>query len=269
MILPLRPTPPKGQSMLELVLVLGAVAAMLMMVLMVGVVGDLGIRTSLAARFSAFDCDARPDACGQSASPTEAKLRSTVILSDRRDVLASDQAPLKTMKTLGANAEVLQRASDIRLSIDLPRVDGADKNLLTKLADAFRGFGMKAGPLIFDLPSPDQLTRSTVRTALWGSRGTGSGYPQMPTIQLTSRVAMISDTWAASDRTDASRRIGLGESPASVVHTALDALYIPGKDLLMPVLDAIGLESGTGAFRGAFHRVDHDTAYANSRVRIR
>ena len=37
----------------------------------------------------------------------------------------------------------------------------------------------------------------------------------------------------------------------------------------MPVLDVIGLESGTGAFRGAFHRVDHDTAYANSRVRIR
>jgi hypothetical protein len=239
----------RGQSMVELVILLSALSLFMTAVVLLGSVGDSGVRTSLAARLAAFDCDTRPGFCRGDAQETQQQMQNGYLSGKFRDHL--------------------QKPSDITLTIDMPRVDGADKSLLSKLADAFRGFGLKAGPLIFGLPSPDQLTRSTVETVLWRSNAQLSSGIQMPPLRQVSKVAMISDSWSADGAQQFLSRVRTGEHPAQLLTSAASIAYFPAKDLLMPVMDAVGLESNTQAFRGAFHDVNTDAPYSNARVRIR
>lgn len=241
--------PPNGQSLIELTMLLGILSLLLTALVLVGFVGDSGIRTTLAARVAAFDCDSRPVFCRDQSSETAQRARESYLLGRFRDYL--------------------QTPEDVRLSVDLPRVDGADKNLIGKLADALRGFSLKAGPLIFGLPSPDQLTRSTIQTVLWRSRVSLPGEVQMPAISQTTRLALISDSWSADTRSHVMSRVRAGEQPIGLLSGAASVAYFPAKDVLMPVLDAVGIESNTQAFRSAFHNTNPDVSYSNSRVRIR
>lgn len=256
---------PSGQAVIELAIVLLLFSSLLFAILVIGVVGDFAIRTTHGARFSAFDCDSRPGGCRQSSAQSESNLRSTVILSSQREVLPGDVVSPTYWRSLHQSRQVIAGATDIRLEIDRPKVDGADKNLLQKLANTFRSFSLKAGPAIFDLENPDHLVRSTVRLTLWSSsRQTSS--PDTPSLQLSSRVAMVSDDWAAVDRSDLIARVQRGESPSSLLDGAVTALYFPAKDLLMPVFDLVGLERDTNSFRNGFHRIDHDQPFSNSRM---
>lgn len=267
---------PAGQSLIELLLVLGVLSGMLVMTMVVGVIGDTGIRTSMAARLAAFECDVRPGACSASAAASAAHARSVVLHDDRGDVLAAEAGATlpdsprrgRVIRTLHRDQHVIEHDSDVHLSIDLPRVDGADTNLLAKLSDIFRRFGMGSGPALFGLPSPDQLTRSTVHTTMWSSRAPAVTPMGLPKISMSSRVAMISDSWAASDRPEFFSRVDHGKTPSSIVAGSVEAFYIPAKDLLMPVMDAVGLESGTSAFRSSFHRPDHDQVFSDTRRRL-
>ena len=243
-----RACPPKGQSLVELVILLGVMSVLISSVVLVGFVGDSGIRTSLAARIAAFDCDSRPGFCRQESFEAERRMRESYLLGKFRDYL---QVP-----------------EDVGLLVDLPRVDGADKNLIGKLANALRGFSLKAGPLIFGLPAPDQLTRSKVQTVLWKSDASLPSGIAMPSIHQTSRLALISDPWSADTGSHFVARVRAGEHPLGLLSSAASAAYFPAKDLLMPVMDAVGLESNTQAFRGSFHNINPDIAYSNSRVRI-
>lgn len=240
---------PRGQSMVELVILLAVMSLLMTAVVLLGFVGDSGVRTSLAARLAAFDCDSRPGFCRGDVQQSQQQMRDGYLLGNFRNYL--------------------QKPDDIRLSIDLPRVDGADKSLLSKLADAFRGFGLKAGPLIFGLPTPDQLTRSTVETVLWRASTRLTGGIEMPSLRQTSRVAMISDSWAADGAQQFAARVKTGEHPAQLLSSAASLAYFPAKDLLMPVMDAVGLESNTQSFRGAFHNINADVPYSNARVSVR
>lgn len=241
--------PPNGQSLIELTMLLGILSLLVTSLVLVGFVGDSGIRTTLAARVAAFDCDSRPGFCRDRSLETAQRSRESYLLGKFRDYL---QAP-----------------EDVRLSVDMPRVDGADKNLIGKLADALRGFSLKAGPLIFGLPSPDQLTRSTVQTVLWRSNVKLPGEVQMAAISQTTRLALISDSWSADTRSQVMIRVKAGEHPIGLLSGAASVAYFPAKDVLMPVMDAVGLESNTQAFRRAFHNTNPDVSYSNSRVRIR
>jgi hypothetical protein len=240
---------PHGQSLIELIILLGVLSVLMTAVVLVGFVGDSGIRTSLAARVAAFDCDSQPGFCREGSSEPERRMREGYLLGKFRDYV---QAP-----------------QDVKLSVDLPRVDGADKNLLDKLAGALRGFSLKAGPLIFGLPSPDQLTRSTVQTVVWRSEARLPSEVRIPTLRQTSRLALISDSWSADTRQHFAARVRDGEHPIGLLSGAASVAYFPAKDLLMPLLDAVGLESNTQAFRNAFHQVNPDIPYSNSRVRVR
>lgn len=258
---------PYGQSLVELVVITGVLSALLLMATIVGVVGDQAIRTSSAARLAAFDCDLRPGYCRSDMSETERKVRTLMFSSDQREVLAKDAPAMREFSSLRSNRQVVEKFQDVRLAVDLPRVDGADKNILEKLADKFRSLSLKAGPAIFGLPSPDQLTRSTVTAVLWDSHD--SHQPLFaPRLQIQNRVALISDTWSATDRNDFVSRSRSGESPLALLGNVIDAMYLPGKDLLMPVADLVGLESNTRSFRNNYHRVDYDLPYANSRARV-
>jgi len=257
---------PRGQAMIELAVVVMIFSSLLAAILVVGVVGDHAIKASQGARFAAFDCDARPDYCRQSFRRAESKLRSALVFSDQREVLPDDHTLPRGWKTLGKSQRVIAGPDDVRLGIDLPRVDGADKNLLEKLAGIFRSLSLKAGPALFDLANPDHLIRSTVNITLWSPSRDGYFETVIPKIEASSRVALVSDAWAAVDTEDFSRRIRQGETPSTLVDGALKALYFPTKDLLMPLFELVGLESNTGSFRDQFHEVNHDLPYANSRV---
>ncbi len=241
-------TSPHGQSMMELVFLMAIMSLFMSALVLLGFVGDSGIRTSLSARLAAFDCDSRPGFCRDDAQHSATNMRESYLLGNFRDYL--------------------QEPNDIRLLIDLPKIDGSDKSLLSRLADAFRGFGLKAGPLIFGLPAPDQLTRSTVETVLWRTTTKLPSGIEMPSIRQTSKVALISDSWSANNAGQFVARVKTGEHPAQLLSAAASIAYFPAKDLLMPVLDAVGLESNTRAFRDAFHNANPDIPYSNSRIRI-
>ena len=260
--------PPRGQSLLELVLLLLIMSAFLMMLLFIGNIGIAGLKTSQAARFSAFDCDNRPGFCrGLSSNPVQ-KIRSAVFYSDQKEVFPFDSPSWKAVDSLGAQRAVMHRPEDVSLSLDLPRVDGADKGLLSRLSDLFRSLSMKAGPAIFGLPTPDHLARSTVSTVLWDAP-IQSASRLVPRLTISSRVALISDSWAAADQSEFFKRVREGETPSALAAQAIEGLYIPGKDLLMPVFSGVGLERSTAEFRSRFHSVDHEIAYPGTRVPTR
>jgi|688.fasta_scaffold287210_2 hypothetical protein len=260
--------PPQGQSLLELMLLLSIMSALLMMLVVIGNIGIAGLKTSQAARFSAFDCDNRPGFCRALSSTPVQKIRSAVFYSDEKEVFPFDSPNWKSVDSLGAQRIVMHRPEDISLSLDLPRVDGADKGLLSKLSDLFRGLSMKAGPAIFGLPTPDHLARSTVSAVLW-DMPIQSADRLVPRLTVSSRVALISDSWAAAGQADFFKRVRDGETPSALAVQAIEGLYIPGKDFLMPVLSGVGLERSTAEFRSRFHSVDHEIAYPGTRVLAR
>lgn len=260
---------PQGQSLLELLLLVGLISALMMMILLIGTVGMASIKTSQAARFAAFDCDNHPAFCRQKGFTPEQKIRSAMFYADRQEVFPLDAPGWKPFRSLGRHQVVLQQPEDVLLSIDLPKVDGADKSLLSKLSDLFRGVSMKAGPALFSLPTPDHLSRSTVRTVLWASSDLSTKGNLVPRLELTSRIALVTDSWAASDRADFHYRVKEGETPSLLASQAIEGLYLPGKDLLMPAFDLLGLDSNTSRFRAGFHQVDHDVAYPGTRVNDR
>ncbi len=254
---------PTGQGLVEMAILLVVFGALLSAIGIIGAVGQAALGTSLAARFAAFECDVRPDYCRQTWGATQQRIRQDLL----KVVGSAESTESAVRRSLSENSRLIERSSDIRLAVDLPRVDGADRNLLEKLADAFRSFSLKAGPALFSLSSPDQLTRSTVSADLWGSGSWVKDSRLMPSIQLSSRLALISDTWSASSAMQFDHRVRLGQTPSRLADTAISALYIPSKDILMPTLDVVGLESGTEAFRNRFHRPDLDQPYGSTRIR--
>jgi hypothetical protein len=268
---------PSGQALIETVVVLGMVATLLAGLMIIAYVGDSGLKNSQATRMASFDCDVRPGHCRTGSQISQTRIQTFVFGKSDSEIQSVPVASNDTIKppefrSLGRDRRAIESADALRLAVDAPRVDGAEQGLLLKLSDAFRSFTMKAGPSLFGLPSPDQLTRSTVSLDLWGSRrmeNVSSGESPITLVRLQSRLAMISDSWAAADRQQFHRRVRDGESPLKVLDVGVSALYLPGKDALMPVMDAIGLEADTRPFRQAFQNVSHDTPYGNSRVSVR
>jgi hypothetical protein len=267
--------------LIETVVILGVFATLIAGIMIIGFVGDAGLSNSQAARVAAFDCDVRPGHCRSGSQAAQSRIRS--IVYGRRDAelqsltSASGTANTPEFRSLGENRKAIESPDALRLIVDAPRVDGAEQNLLIKLSDAFRRFTLKAGPTLFGLPSPDQLTRSTVSLDLWKSHPSDAGLAgqpdrgalQIPALRLQTRIAMISDSWAAADRTQFHRRVKEGESPSQALDVGVKAMYLPGKDALMPVMDLISLEVNTRPFRDAFQNVSHDSPYGNSRVTVR
>jgi hypothetical protein len=260
---------PCGQAMIEMILLLAVIGLLGVAISLIGVWGTVSTKVAQSARVAAFDCDMRPGYCVNQSPTVESNLRARMLSSDRREILAGDQPPLLRYSSLHQHARLFEKSEDIRLVVDLPPVDGADKSLFLKLADAFRGLAMKAGPALFDLSSPDQLTRTTVRATLWASRGQGFKVNQLPSLEFQSRLALISDSWSADDRSMFYSRTALGENPSQFAEAVANYFYVPGKDLLMPTFDFIGLDHNTKTFRDGFHEPNHDQAYKNTRLRIR
>jgi hypothetical protein len=260
---------PQGQSLVEMMLLVGVISLLVVVISWIGVWGSVSTQVAHSARSAAFDCDMQPGYCSMTSQIQQQNLRVRLFSSDRREILSLDQPELRSYQSLHRAGMIFEKPDDIRLLIDLPKVDGADKNLLAKLSDTFRSLSMKSGPAIFGLPTPDQLTRSTVRASLWGGKVQKSSALHLPAIQFQSRIALISDSWSAMDAQHFYRRVQEGEDPSQFADAAVSYFYAPAKDLLMPALDLVGLESNTKSFRDRFHRIDHSIPFPNTQTRIR
>jgi hypothetical protein len=260
---------PQGQALIEMMLVIGVIGLLAVLISWIGVLGSVSNQVAHSARSAVFDCDMQPGYCVTTSHVQQLNLRTRLFSSDRREVLSQDQPSFRNYQSLHKAGTIFEKHEDVRLLIDLPKVDGADKNLLAKLSDTFRSLSMKSGPAIFGLPTPDQLTRSTVRASLWGGKVQKSSALHLPEIQFQSRIALISDSWSAMDAQHFYRRVQEGEDPSQFADAAVSYFYAPAKDLLMPALDLVGLESNTKSFRDRFHRIDHSIAFPNTQTRIR
>jgi hypothetical protein len=261
-------TPPAGQGLLELAVAIAVLMAVLTALMAVGMVGDVSLRTSAASRYAAFDCESRPHRCLSDLSAIRQIARAQVVGNTREPVLARPEVTLPNHRGVHQLAGALRSESDIQLSVDLTRVDGVEANLLHRLSEIFRVYGRKAGPGLFDLPTPDHFIRSAVSTRLWASQDPQAFNRLMPRIELNSRLALVNDSWAATDITDFQTRVTEGSSPSDLLRQTRSVMYLPAKDVLMPLLDQLGLESGSDSFRAAFNRVDVDTPLAPSRARF-
>jgi hypothetical protein len=263
-----RITPPAGQGLLELAVAIAVLMAVLTALMAVGMVGDASLRTSAASRYAAFDCESRPHRCMSDLSSVRQIARAQVAGNPGEPVLARPVVTLPNHRGVHQLAGALKSESDIQLSVDLARVDGVEANLMQRLGAIFRDYGRKAGPGLFDLPTPDHFVRSSVSTRLWASRDSHVFSRWMPRIELNSRVALVNDSWAAGDVTEFQVRVTEGSSPSDVLRHTRSVMYLPAKEVLMPLLDQLGLESGTDSFRTAFDRIDVDTPLPSSRVRF-
>lgn len=262
---------PSGQSLIEMTLLLIVTSSLMIAVIWTGVSGFMSIQAAHGARLAVFDCDMRPGHCITSIDTPEQHVRVRLFSSGKNEVLARDDIDLVQFDSLGRDKPVLERPEAIQVRIDLPRVDGADKGLFAKMASAFRGFAGRSGPAIFELSAPDQFTRATATAVILGSQPESAPSNQrrldMPQVKYQSRVALLSDSWAAIDSGDFANRTRKGESPSEFGSAISETFYTPAKDVLMPVFDLIGLDHGTRQFRDAFHKVKPDSVYPETKGR--
>lgn len=260
---------PRGQSIIEALVLILALWGLILCISIVGLVGQRSIKNVEGARFASSDCDVQPGLCRVSYTTTLDKMRKINFLSDR-DFYTSNNITKNSLSfySLNQNHAYLRKVEDVNLSLDFPKIDGADRTLPGKLMETFRGLALKAGPAIFGLSSPDFLTRTSARQTLWSSEfGRNSGL-LAPSLETNSRVAMISDSWSASSGVDFRDRVKVGQTPFQLMNVSAEAFYGLGKDLLMPLMDWVGLEVNTHAFRQAFHEIDNEQVYANTRVGV-
>lgn len=260
---------PRGQSLIEALVLIFALWGLILCLSIAGLVGQSSIKNVESARFASSDCDVQPDFCRVSYTTTLNKMRK-INFSNDKDFYTSNYTTKNSLSFYSLNQDhgYLRKLEDVNLSLDFPRIDGADKNLLSKLLETFRGLALKAGPAIFGLSSPDFLTRVSARQTLWSSdSGRNSGL-LAPSLNTNSRVAMISDGWSASSGVEFRDRVRIGQTPLQLMNVSAQTFYGLGKDLLMPLMDWVGLEVNTHAFRQAFHEIDNDQVYSNTRVGV-
>jgi hypothetical protein len=137
---------------------------------------------------------------------------------------------------------------------------------MQRLGTVFRDFGQRAGPALFDLPSPNHLIRSSVTTTLWATPHPTPSRSWVPRIDVRARLALVSDSWAALDTAQFTARVQEGSSPSDLLRQGVVAMYLPAKDVLMPVMEVLGLDAGTSSFREAFHQVATDIPLAGTRL---
>jgi len=266
MTLSQRVGPPRGQGLLELAVAVAVLLAVLTALTAVGIVGDVSMRTMAATRYAAFDCDGRPGHCLRDAVQPQQRVRAQILGDADQPALVRPRLRLPEYAGSYRLEGALRSESAIRLSTDIARVDGSDQSLMQRLGTVFRDFGQRAGPALFDLPSPNHLIRSSVTTTLWATPHPTPSRSWVPRIDVRARLALVSDSWAALDTAQFTARVQEGSSPSDLLRQGVVAMYLPAKDVLMPVMEVLGLDAGTSSFREAFHQVATDIPLAGTRL---
>ena len=209
---------PSGQALVEALVFLVSAAALLGLSQVLWRQAELARQAPLSAWFDLQRCRALSSAC-----PSQDQLSS---YGARLTDTANRPAPYVT-----------------RAALDQPLADTSGTRVLERISGALWQFSSNAASSTFGLPDAQRLVR--VKATL----SVPSGGPQ-----AHASIAMISHDWSASDQGVALSRVARGATPSATLAQLSSAAYFPVTALLMPGLEAIGLESGSGEFRRHFHR---------------
>jgi hypothetical protein len=126
--------------------------------------------------------------------------------------------------------------------LDAPIADTSGTRVLDRISGTLWRFTSNTASTTFGLPDAQRLVRVRAELSVpdHGQKSAAS-------------VAMVSNDWAASDRGLVLSRVSRGSTPINAMAQLSSAAYFPVTGLLMPGLEAIGLESGSAEFRRSFH----------------
>lgn len=208
---------PRGQALIEALVFVASAAALLALSHHLWNQADLARQAPLSAWFDLQQCRAVPSAC-----PAQRQLSGY-----GPSISTATDRPVRY---------------ESRTLLDAPIADTSGTRVLDRISGALWRFSSNTASTTFGLPDAQRLVR--VKTEL--------SVPNNGQKSAAS-VAMVSNDWAASDRGLVLSRVSRGSTPISAMAQLSSAAYFPVTGLLMPGLEAIGLESGSAEFRRSFH----------------
>ncbi|MFM1879974.1 MAG: hypothetical protein RLZZ344_208 [Pseudomonadota bacterium] len=213
------PVAPSGQALIESLVFLVTAAALVVLTQMFFHQAEVSRQAPLSAWFDLQRCAAAPQGCG----PNESSAQYVSLLT-----ASNDRVPPYQGRSLR----------------DQPLADTSGVRLVDRVSQTLQRFSHQTAETIFGLPEARRLSRVTSTISL-GSEG--------PKGQ--SAIAMVGQDWSATGTALALSRVAQGATPSATLAQVSSAAYMPITGLLMPGLEAIGLESGSSEFRRSFHRL--------------
>lgn len=213
------PAAPFGQALIESLVFLVAAAALVALTQIFFHQAEVSRQAPLSAWFDLQRCAAAPQACGPNGSSAQ---YVSVLAASKDRVIPYQGQSLR----------------------DQPLADTSGGRLVDRISQTLQRFSHQTAETLFGLPEARRLTRVT-STVSFGSEG--------PKGQAA--IAMVGQDWSAAGTALALSRVAQGATPSATLAQVSSAAYLPVTGLLMPGLEAIGLESGSSEFRRGFHRM--------------
>jgi len=213
------PAAPFGQALIESLVFLVAAAALVALTQIFFHQAEVSRQAPLSAWFDLQRCAAAPQACGPNGSSAQ---YVSVLAASKDRVIPYQGQSLR----------------------DQPLADTSGGRLVDRISQTLQRFSHQTAETLFGLPEARRLTRVT-STVSFGSEG--------PKGQAV--IAMVGQDWSAAGTALALSRVAQGATPSATLAQVSSAAYLPVTGLLMPGLEAIGLESGSSEFRRGFHRM--------------
>ena len=248
--------PHSGQALVEAVVGLALLAALGMLVVLLGKYQAIAWSTTNASRSLAFGCAFAPQGCEPGPAPEG-------LLASLREAqfTATDGAAPSSLPALWHDRRgraMLDRFDGLSARVDAQRFDAgqsvATSRRLSGIADPVGIIDRLAGPGRFGLDIADGIRQARVRVAVQPGHPAGRFDDSLMgmSLELRANTAVLADSWAASGPTGADdsveARIERGRRLAPVAEASMVAGYAPARALLL-LADLLGLESGTDAFR--------------------
>lgn len=247
--------PSSGQALVEAIVGLALLAALGMLVVLLGKYQAIAWSTINASRSLAFGCAFAPQGCEAGAAPERllASLRETQFAA--ADGSTSPRPPPLWHDRRGR--PMLDPFEGVTARVEAPRFDAgssvASSRRLSGIADPVGIVTRLAGPGRFGLDIADGIRQARVRVAVQPGHPVGRFDDSLvgTALEPSAVTAVLVDPWAAAgpvggnDSVEA--RIEQGRRLATAAEATIAAGYAPARALLL-LADLLGLESGTDAF---------------------
>lgn len=239
-----RAVPPHGQAFIESLVFVGAAAMLLALSQWLLRQAEVSRQSSLAAGFQVQRCAVSSAFCSgsENASGYSGLLQSPYGAVQSLPSLSRPSSSAQS-GPVASTALGLRGFSD-QYRVDQPVADAAGTRRLDQISGAMWRFTQQTASSLFGLPDAQRLVRVEAELSL----------PQAPGLKARSRVALAGQDWAASGSSAILARVSRGATPSAPLQQVVTTAYMPVTHVLMPGLDAIGLESGSALFRSQFHR---------------
>lgn len=246
----------RGQALVEAVVGLALLAALGMLVVLLGKYQAIAGSTIVASRSLAFGCVVSPGGCAPGPAPEG-------LLDSLRDAQFGPgiEQPASATRPLWHDrrgAPMLDRFTGLSARLEAARFDAgqslAGSQRLRGIADPAGIIAELAGPGRFGLDIADGIRNAHVEVAVQPGSPAGRFDASLlgTALRLRANTAVLGDTWSAAGPSGGDEsveaRVDRGRRLAPALEATIDAAYAPARGLLL-LADLLGLESGTDAFR--------------------